>query len=199
MKIAIGGSAANPPHLGHKQLVEAVVQMGEFDRVQWIISGNRPDKPHLMPVHMRHQMSKALFGDNCGAEIIAEHGDAVPTITVLDAMQERYPDAEITFFCGSDHFVCKDAFDGNCEVMGFWDEAPRLFATYRFLIFLRAGSDARNLQLPPKARLCRADIPQISSTDIRHRIRCGQSVVPLVGKDVAAVIDNNQLYMEERL
>ena len=48
MKIAVGGSAANPPHFGHKKLLEAVVATGEFDQVRWTVSGDRPDKPGMI-------------------------------------------------------------------------------------------------------------------------------------------------------
>ncbi len=44
MRIAIGGSAANPPHWGHLQLLIVLLECGLFDRIIWIISGSRADK-----------------------------------------------------------------------------------------------------------------------------------------------------------
>ena len=45
-RIAIGGSAANPPHTGHLALIEALIHSNLFDVVIWIPSGNRPDTWH---------------------------------------------------------------------------------------------------------------------------------------------------------
>jgi len=43
-QIAIGGSAANPPHNGHALLISKLLECNLFTKVIWIISGDREDK-----------------------------------------------------------------------------------------------------------------------------------------------------------
>ena len=44
LRIAIGGSAADPPHKAHLKLIEKMLNCGWFDQVVWIISGSRLGK-----------------------------------------------------------------------------------------------------------------------------------------------------------
>lgn len=195
MKIAIGGSAANPPHFGHKKLVEAILATGEFDEVRWIVSGNRPDKPGLISSRQRWEMTKCLFGDNHPAKIIYEAGLAIPTIKVLDEVGKIYPQAKIVWYCGADHFVSRKKFGGKCDIPGFWHKGEKLFREQEFLIVPRKGIDMKLLQLPKKYQILNVAIPEISSTEIRRRIADNKSVNQLVGNVVAEYIRNNRLYL----
>ncbi len=195
MKIAVGGSAANPPHFSHKKLVEAIVATGEFDQVQWIISGNRPDKPGLISSRQRWEMIKHLFGNNHPAKITYEAGPAIPTIEVLDKIGKNYPQAKIVWYCGGDHFVPREKFGGQCDILGFWHEGKRLFREQEFLIIPRKGIDIKLLQLPKKYQILNITIPEISSTEIRQRIINNKPIKHLVGDAVAEYIQVNNLYI----
>jgi len=176
MKIAIGGSAANPPHFGHKRLVEAVVGTGAFDRVFWIISGDRPDKPGLPRAEIRYRMNEMLFADNKKVVMFCERGKAVPTYQVITDWRKRYPRAEIVWYCGADHFVPRERFNGDCDILGFWKKGKELFEKQKFLIVPREGIDMSRLQLPNNYQILEAQIPEISSSEIRRKIQDGETV-----------------------
>ncbi len=194
MKIAVGGSAANPPHQGHKLIVQSIVNTQRFDQVRWIVSGDRPDKPGLILSRQRWEMSQLLFGGNFPGHILYEPEEAIPTVTVLNNLQECYPQAEITWYCGADHFVPRERFEGNCDILGFWDEGTYLFEKQKFLIIPRQGIDMENLQLPQKYEILEVLIPEISSTKIRRQIQRGKDVSELVGQEVNQYINQHKLY-----
>jgi len=197
MKIAVGGSAANPPHLGHKKLVEAIISTGEFVQVHWIVSGDRPDKPGLMEAKIRYEMGKLLLKNTKEVIISYEKQEAIPTVYVLEKLQRQYSKARIVWYCGADHFVRREKFGGDCDILGFWDKGKFLFENQDFLIIPRVGLDMNNLQLPVNYQILSVQIPKISSTNIRCRLKQKKSVAKFVGADVRKYIKKNKLYLQE--
>jgi nicotinate (nicotinamide) nucleotide adenylyltransferase len=191
MKIAVGGSAANPPHFGHKQVVEAVVKTSDFNQVLWIVSGDRPDKPGLPDSKIRWQMGKMLFANNKYVSVLYEQERAVPTCYVIDDLQTQYPLAKIVWYCGADHFVPRQQFRGKCDILGFWDKGKHLFENQEFLIIPRKGIDMGKLQLPQKYQILDVQIPEISSTKIRHKIKAGKKVTETLPEIVKHIKKNN--------
>ena len=193
MKIAVGGSAANPPHFGHKQVVESVVLLGCFDQVRWIVSGDRPDKPGLPNSKIRYEMGKMLFANSGDVLVFYEDEQAIPTFQVIAELQKCYPEAEIVWYCGADHFVPRERFGGNCDILGFWDFGEELFDNQEFLIIPRKGLDMNKLQLPKKYRILDVQIPEISSTVIRQKIINGDEVKETL-PEIVEYIEKNNLY-----
>ncbi len=194
MKIAVGGSAANPSHIGHQKLVEAIMSTEEFDQVRWIVSGDRPDKPNMPLSRLRWEMGKLLFNQNKKPLILYEPDQAIPTIEVLENLQECYKNSQIVWYCGADHFVPRKRFNGDCDILGFWDDGKILFEKQEFLIIPRKGLDMNILQLPKHYKILNVSIPEISSTDIRSRVVDGKSIDQLVSKEVATYIQQKKLY-----
>ena len=194
MKIAVGGSAANPPHFGHKKLVEAIVSTGDFDQVRWTVSGDRPDKPGMIAPKIRWKMGKMLFGNNKQPIVLYESDCAVPTRDVLANLKQYYKFAEVVWYCGSDHFVPREKFGGKCDVLEFWHDGERLFCEQEFLIIPRKGIDMDLLQLPKRYKILNVTIPKISSTEIRQRIIGNKPINHLVGDEIAEYIRQNNLY-----
>jgi len=177
MKIAVGGSAANVPHFGHKKLVEAVVSTKKFDQVRWIVSGDRSDKPGMPKSKYRYEMGKMLFATNNDVTVLYEPEEAIPTFQVITNLKTCCPEAEIIWYCGADHFVPRKKFNDRCDVLGFWDYGEELFENQKFLIIPRKGVDMSMLQLPKNYQILDVNIPEISSTEIRYKIANGRNVI----------------------
>lgn len=194
MKIAVGGSAANPPHFGHKKIVDSIMTTKEFDQVRWIVSGDRPDKPGMVSSRIRWEMGKRLFHQSKKLLILYEPDRAISTVEVLKNLQQCYEVAQIVWYCGADHFVPREQFKGNCDILGFWDDGEILFEKQEFLIIPRKGLDMNSLQLPKHYQLLDVSIPEISSTTIRSHVAKGESIEQFVGLDVADYIQQKNLY-----
>lgn len=109
MKIALFGGTFNPPHLGHRRLLDSFCSLLPFDRVFVV-----PDK---RPVHKicddlaldseRLQMCRLAFGDpafTVSSMEIDRESDSYTVYTVRE-LQAQYPDAEIYLLMGSDMFL----------------------------------------------------------------------------------------------
>lgn len=109
MKIGIFGGTFNPPHKGHKKLIEHFADELQFDKVLII-----PDK---RPVHKicedlaldsdRLELCRRTFS-GANYEIstmeIDRHSDSYMIYTVNE-LTELYPDAELYLVIGSDMFL----------------------------------------------------------------------------------------------
>lgn len=197
MKIALGGSAANPAHYGHKALTEAVLRLNQFDRVRWIVSGDRPDKQGMPAPFHRWQMTKRL-GIDPSVEVTFENGLAIPTIDVIRQAQEEFPQAQIVWYGGSDHFVSRSQFDGLCDVEAFWDEGEWLMEKQSFLIVERHGTQNAPMRYPKKFTLLNGRLPEISSTLIRQNVCARRDNSALTSLAVIDYINQHQLYSCEK-
>lgn len=194
MKIAVGGSAANPPHYGHRMLVEAVLATNKFDQVRWTVSGDRPDKPGLPNSIFRWEMGKMVMDGLRALNVLYEPERAIPTFFVISNLQRCYKNAKITWYCGADHFVPRERFNGNCDILGFWDKGEYLFKNQKFLIIPRKRIDLKELQLPMFYEILDVNIPEISSTEIRRLVKNDIGINHLTSGNVEKYIKEMKLY-----
>lgn len=117
MKIAVGGSAANPPHNGHKELLQFILtRFSLFDKVIWIPSGDRNDKE--IEVHPDHRiaMTELLIEQNwrTGVNTLPLiikydeiYGEAKTTFDRLNELKKELPNDELIWFTGSDSNISR--------------------------------------------------------------------------------------------
>ncbi len=195
-RIAVGGSASNPPHLGHRDLVQKVWDTGQFDEVHWLVSGSRSDKPSLISVEHRFAMAQLNFANMRGQIIVdAEPEMTRPTIDVLRDYQRLYPGVEIIWYLGADHFAPKEEQSGLCDILYFWHEGKRLLNDFPFLIIQRDGYEIADDCLPRRYDVISQDnIKNVASSDARKNISRRMSNVGILHEDVIAYIEKYQLY-----
>jgi hypothetical protein len=66
---------------------------------------------------------------------------------------------------------------------------------YRLVVYPRQGSPVDAQSLPPNVQLVNTPLINMSSTDIRQRIRSGRSIRRMVPKAVAEAIEHEGLYL----
>ena len=204
-RITVGGSAANPPHLGHKALIECLLRCGKFGKVIWIPSGVRKDKKDLILSDHRVVMTVLTFPKEWFYGLTTEflisfkevYDISRPTSFWLKQIQEEYINAEVSWYTGVDSVVPQDRFDGRCEIERIWFNGPRLMQECRFYILPRNGErypHPSGLSLPPQFGVIDGDLPDISSTDIVRKISKGEKFEHLVVPEVAEYIKRHRLY-----
>lgn len=202
LRIAMGGSAANPPHLGHLFLISALLHSGQFDRVIWVPSGDRQKKALVDPNH-RAAMTMLTFPRRwlCRRkpEFIIDFSDVygknTPTIEWLLRLQKENPEAEIVWYTGADSVVPQEKYGGKCEIEAEWFRGAELMQKYNFCILPRPNyTHPSKLSLPPQFRVLECAMQEVSSTDIVRRIASGKEFEHLVAPDVARYIKQFQLY-----
>lgn len=171
--------------MGHLVVAQDIVESLELDRLLFIPAGNPPHKLDriLAPAPLRLQMVRALVaGDERFGVSEVELSRSGPSYTVdtLRHYRELHPDGELFFIMGADQAALLDT----------WQE-PRVVAELATLVVMaRKGAD-----IPSKgfvsAPVTRVDI---SSSDIRARIREGRAIRYLVPEAVEKIIESNRLY-----
>ena len=203
-RIAIGGSAANPPHMGHVVLLSKLLKCGKFTKVIWVISGDRLDKHYGVTPDDRVAMTEMTVGQlrlqyeiNC--QLIIRYNDVyyknTPTIECIENLQKEFPNAEITWYTGSDSIIPR--YNGKCEIEAKWYRGKELMENAKFLIFPRDGfrlPEEPQEYMPKNVSIHLTELPDIASSDIKKRIVTGKTFEHFLMPSVANYIIHHKLY-----
>lgn len=196
MLLALFGGTFDPPHLGHLALCHAARDRLGPDRLLWILT---PDPPHkrgrpltTLP-HRLAMVELALQGEpfelsRVDIERPAPHY-ALDTVRIL---AEQNPGADLLYLMGSD----------SLNDLPTWHRPADLLAALRYLGVMRRPGETPDLPtleqvlpgLTAKVRFVDAPPVEISSTDIRQRVRSGEPFEHLLPPAVARYIHEHHLY-----
>lgn len=213
-RIGLLGGTFNPIHEGHIRAAREVRRAFDMDRVLLVPSFIPPHKGSgdvAAPEH-RLLMAREAVRDFPGIEVSPveiEAGGRSYSVRTLEIVRRLHPGAEIYFILGIDAFL-------EIET---WMEYRRLLESCRMIVISRPGfrlEDAWNvLGEDFRPRICRWRGPgalgrdeakrytifllemealDVSSSEIRERLRSGRPVSGLLSPAVAEYIKENGLY-----
>lgn len=198
MKLGILGGTFDPIHNGHLFVAEeARVRFG-LNKVLFIPNGHPPHKEgdYLASSLHRYKMTELAVFDNlqfdCSGIEIERSGRSY-TIDTLQQLSEEYPHAEFFYIAGLDALL---------DIMT-WKKHEQVLSMTTFIAAARPGFEFEilNERLPLDYRnriLPLNNTPlNISSTDIRARIRQSLPVRYLLPNEVVEYIIRNQIYTSE--
>ena len=185
MKIGVLGGSFDPVHHGHLIAARTLLEKLELDRVLLIPAGQQPFKRdgHGAEAGDRAAMVELAIRGEAGLEMDrmeSERAGASYTVDTLAALRERCPGADLTLLLGADAAVEFPA----------WRSAQRVRELAKVVVFSRAGAAPSSVELP----LVEIPALEISSTDVRARVRTGRSIRYLVPEAVAQYIETRKLY-----
>jgi nicotinate-nucleotide adenylyltransferase len=215
-KIGILGGTFNPIHYGHLAAAEEVRNRLKLDRVLFIPSNFPPHKQdgNVPSALQRMEMVGLATSGNAHFEpsdIEIMRGGTSYTIDTIEALRQVYPGAELYFITGLDTFL---------EIQT-WREWSRLLTLCCFVVLSRPGYrfvDLLKIDFIKSAEkeltgLDRGDLQHavirssafaiflemiplydISSTDIRERVKEGFSIKYLLPEAVEIYIIKKRLY-----
>lgn len=196
--LGIFGGSFNPIHTGHLLLAEYIREEFNLRKIIFIPAGNPPHKSAngMLPAKQRYEMVKLAIGKNPFFDVsdieIKREGKSYTSDTLKDLKRE-YPDEELYFICGSDSII----------QFPTWHEFVTIFELANIIVAGRANiaEDVLDNTISEfgekyKARIFCSGAPhiEISSSEIRNRIRKGLSVRYMVPEAVAEYIEKNSLY-----
>ena len=201
MRIGILGGSFDPPHIGHLWIAEAVRESLELDEIRWIpaaISPLKPDGPVASNHQRRQMLSLAVSG--CEGYLVDDRelkrGDVSYTIDTLQGLKTEFPHAEIFLIMGSDSLAS----------IRQWHQPRRLLEMVTLVVLQRGADDnidynvlaglASQTQIE-RIRECRVTMPliELSSSQLRERVRRGQSIRFRTPRSVEAFINAEKLYL----
>jgi nicotinate-nucleotide adenylyltransferase len=180
MRTAFFGGSFNPPHVAHQMVCLQVLQTAGVDRVMWVPVGQHPFAKDLADFDDRFEMCRcaaALFGT---AAFVSRIESELPTpsrtLATLRHLVARSPEERFALVIGTDILPERDQWYG-------WKEIERLCDV---IVVGRAGHPASGVPV---------ELPAVSSTDIRARLRRGEDVSGMVPATVLAYIRAHGLYV----
>ncbi len=196
-RLGIMGGTFDPIHYGHLVTAEAARTRFALDRVVFVPSGRPPHKqPAATDTTDRLFMTQMAIVTNPGFDIsdteIRREGYSYSIDTVREFIRLYGPETELFFITGADAIL----------QIATWRNADELVHLCSFIAASRPGFDLAELKRLPETwqqRISLFEIPAlaISSTDIRRRVRQGDSIKYLLPEAVEHYILRRGLYREE--
>ena len=115
------------------------------------------------------------------------------TINTLEHLKEIYPDNELFFICGTDSFLETEKWRMGEDILKDFSLAVSVRPGYRQEELCRKISEYERKYAAHIIRI-NAQMPPISSTAVRERLRQGKAIADLVPKEVERYIIENGLY-----
>ena len=190
MRLAIFGGSFDPPHVGHLLAASDACEQLALDRLIFVPAATQPLKAGLAgaTAEQRLAMVRLLVEGDQRFEVSAvevERGGLSFTVDTLAHFAALHPAAERFLLLGSD-------------VLGSfarWREPDRIVALARPVLLARQGDvDADVPQELREVRRLSTRRIDVSSTEIRERIRAGRPIRGFVTDAVAGYIGRSGLY-----
>ncbi len=197
-RVGIMGGTFNPIHIGHLLLAENAYSAFGLDQVLFIPSGcsYMKDQSAILDADTRLRMTALAIQDNPHFQVSdmeVRRPGYTYTCETLEQLTRENPSTEFFFLAGADSLFAMETWK-NPEVI--FQKATVLAAVRDDCGNGRLSEQAQHLCEKYHGRVCL--IPsgnvEISSSDIRSRIREGRSIRYLVPERVREYIEENGLY-----
>jgi len=190
MNIGIYGGSFNPVHLGHLLVAQAALEELGLDRLFFVPVAQSPFKTEIeiAPAEIRLQLLRLVLVGKANCEIDGQEirrGGVSYTIETLRDYAKRFPDAKLFYLIGAD----------NIAKLNQWREAAELARLAEFVAVPRPGETVSKFPEPFRGRVLKGFPVEISSSQIRARVKAGLPIEQLVPPFVTEAIRNNRLYL----
>ena len=197
LRTGIFGGSFNPIHKGHISLARQLKKKARLDEVWLMVSPQNPLKhsSELLDDNLRLEMARMAVEGELGI-IACDYEMHLPkpsyTWNTLQALTKDYPDREFFLLIGGD----------NWALFNRWYHYEDILSRYPIVVYPRKMQDD-NLKTPEllnsldkitTPQIIDAKLLDISSTEIRERIKKGKGIRRMVPKAVADYIEKEGLY-----
>ncbi|CEK13437.1 nicotinate-nucleotide adenylyltransferase [Chthonomonas calidirosea] len=195
MRLGIIGGTFDPIHYGHLFVAEEARVRFRLDKILFVPAGIPPHKKNeeITPAKHRYAMTVIGIHGNSAFEcspIEIERGGVSYTIDTLISLREQYPQDEFFYITG---------IDAICDLLT-WHRHSDVMRMARFIAAARPGYSLNRLRdrLPleylENILLLGSTMLDISSTELRHRVRHNLPIRYLTPDGVVEYIRKHRLY-----
>jgi len=186
--IALFGTSADPPTIGHKKILEELSKIYPFT-ISYV--SNNPNKKHKEDISIRSYLLKTLIDDLNNSKIL--FNQSVSSQWALESIKKCkkiYGLYNLDFVIGSD--LIKEIF--------YWKNFNKIIEEVSFFIILRKGYPVESNTLKMletykvKFKISKIRIPNISSS--KFRLNTNYSNLPI---SLIDIVKKNNLYESTKL
>ena len=186
--IALFGTSADPPTIGHKKILEELSKIYAFT-ISYV--SNNPKKKHIEDISIRSHLLKTLIEDLNNTKILFNQKVSSQwAIESIKKCKEIYKFNNLDFVIGSD--LIKDIF--------YWKNFDKIILEVSFFIILREGYPVESNTLKMletyrvKFKISTIKTPNISSSKFRLNFNCSNLPSSLID-----IVKKNNLYESIKL
>jgi nicotinate-nucleotide adenylyltransferase len=196
-RLGVFGGTFDPPHIGHLILAAEACANLNFDCLLWVLTPIPPHKLEqpITPLEHRLAMLELAIADDSNFRLSRIEMDRPGPHYMVDTMRllaDQYPSADLILFIGGD----------SLRDLPTWHRPADLVSACHEIGVIRRPGDSIDLSalerlvpgIQAKVRFVEAPLLEISSSDIRRRIRAGQPFRYYVSQSVYQYILDNKLY-----
>lgn len=182
----------NPIHLGHYYLAEYIFQFSGVDQIWFVVSPRNPLKAEsqLIDEHHRLKMIQLATEDieylqPCDVEF--DMPKPSYTIDTLRRLTHLYPEDDFILLIGSD----------NMAIFDQWKDYQTIMDDFSVVVYPRESYPYQDFEekYPDMQVLEEAPFFDISSTEIREKIKRGEDTIKWLHPEVARYIQEQGLYL----
>lgn len=190
MKIGLYFGSFNPVHLGHLLVATHIKEEADLDEIWFIVSPQNPFKNGI-----------DLAAENHRLEMLKLAIEPIPYFKVSDiefhlpkpsythltlkTLKKEYPNNAFNLIIGEDNLV----------KFNEWKEADWIQKNIKILVYNRTNQQTINNTIAKNLQILKLPLFDISSTEIRNRIKANKSIAFFVPEKVQKYIADNQLYL----
>jgi len=191
MKIGFLGGSFDPVHFGHLIAAQDVYEKYKFDRLFLVPAAQAPLKPNDVQSSIQDRL--AMLQAACEwdrrleiADFELKKGGVSYTIDSVRHFRGQFPNDELFWIIGGDQL----------PLLHKWKEIDELVQLAEFIFLERPHHPTKPHTDIPGLRLHRCDghLIEISSSELRQRVRAGLSLHYFCPQKVIAYIESRQLY-----
>jgi nicotinate-nucleotide adenylyltransferase len=186
--IALFGTSADPPTIGHKKILEELSKIYSFT-ISYV--SNNPKKKHIEDISIRSHLLKTLIDDLDNPKILFNQKISSQwAVESIKKCKEIYKFNNLDFVIGSD--LIKDIF--------YWKNFDKIILEVSFFIILREGYPVESNTLKMletykvKFKISTIKIPNISSSKLRSNFNYSNLPTSLID-----IVKKNNLYESTKL
>ena len=188
LRTGIFGGSFNPIHKGHISLAQQLRKRAGLDEVWLMVSPENPLKQSadLLDDNLRMKMAHMAL-EGVEGIVASDYEMHLPkpsyTWNTLQKLSKDYPDREFVLLMGGDNWALFDR----------WYHHEDILTNYQIVVYPRKDTEVPD-PFVPSVCIVEAELLDISSTEIRQRIREGKGIRRMVPGVVADFIKENKLY-----
>jgi len=199
LRLGVFGGTFDPPHLGHLVLAAEAADQLSLERILWVIT---PDPPHklgrpISPLTVRMPLLEAALAADprfCISRVDVDRPGPQYAVDTLRLLREEHPGAALIYLLGGD----------SLRDLPLWYDPRGLLAQVDELGIMRRPADAVDMSrlesilpgITAKTRFVDAPLLEISSSDIRQRVREGRPYAYFLPEAVGRLIQAKGWYRE---
>lgn len=191
LRIGLFGGTFNPVHKGHQSIAQSFLDSGKIDELWILLTPSPPHKTgsNTVPFELRLRMLEAAFSDFKHVYIKTVENELPRpnfSLQTILHLKHKHPELKFVYCMGGDSLVHFHK----------WKQYRRILQECELLVATRPGFDYRNVEkeILERTYFVKHTPVAISSSAVREKKARGEPVAELLPKNVADIIEKEQLY-----